>query len=283
MLYAFLIFAIVPAKPKPAWTAKVGTYHFVKWPQNGYANDIERLFVKDRLGRMVTSITDHKVTPIFDEKFEPRDLNHDGVPEIVLSSWTGGAHGSSTYYVWSLGPHPKCLLAYDKNNIADGHDFEFVDLDGDGIPEIRSWYDGFAYTVGGSYWRNLPIVLKLVGDKYVDRTSSFPKITKLAAASAWKEFHRADRMKEPRSWSGTSCSAINLIALADIMKNRAGTWKRLKRELPAQNYRWLRDREWAILGIIRGRSRRYAYPTPYNPVPVKFRRLSERFYTAFGP
>jgi hypothetical protein len=148
----------------PVWTAKVGGYSVVKWVNA--RKELETLFLKDPKGRVVATITENRVG--VDGNFwdkhpiQTSDVNRDGVPEILIETWTGGAHGSISYHLWSLGKHPRCLIAYDKNNISDQHDFEFVDLDGDGIQEIRTWYDGFAYTVGGSNWQDLPIVRAVI-------------------------------------------------------------------------------------------------------------------------
>ena len=113
------------------------------------------------------------------------DLNHDGAPDVILETWSGGAHGSQCYYVWSLGRKPRCLLAYDKDDICDDHNFDIVDLDGDGQPEIRSWYDGFAYTVGQTCSEDLPVVLRYEGGRFVDRTSRYRKLLQRASHKVW--------------------------------------------------------------------------------------------------
>lgn len=272
MIAIAIAVGITQAALKPAWTSRVGGYHLVKWArETADERTIETLFLKDRQGRVVGSVTDFRVTPLFrNDPPEVRDLNHDGVPEVILTTWTGGAHGSNTFHIWSLGKHPRCLLAYDKNNISDQHDFDFVDLDRDGIPEIRSWYDGFAYTVGASDWQYLPVVLKLVNGRYVDRTSHFPKLLKQAAAAVWKELPKTDLKAEPGLWSGPASCAVNLIALADLTHSRPAVWRKLKGALPPKTYAWLREREPQILTIARARRLRYAYPTPYSPKPVTF-------------
>lgn len=258
---------------KPAWTQRVGTYTLVKWDHPAKDDIVQTLYLKDRKGRVVTSIRDFHVgvEANFWEKAPIRkmDLNRDGVPEILLESWTGGAHGSCVYFLWSLGRHPRCLLAYDKNNVND-NDLEFRDLDGDGISEIVSWYDGFAYTVSGSSWPDLPIVFRYEGGRYVDRTARFKGIVNKAKAEVWDDLADADPAEHFAPRSRLTADAVNLLALGDMTGTRRQVWSRLKRKLPRTTYEWLREREPTIFKIIRGRFRRYAWPAAYSPGPVKF-------------
>lgn len=258
--------------PGPAWSAKVGEYRLEKWVnQNG---DRHTMYLKDRRGRVVTTLSDYHVGLIDDLWSEHQartfDLNRDGVPEVIFETWSGGAHGSSRYFIWSLGSQPQCLLAYDKNNVSGRRDFELIDLDGDGVKEIRSWYDGFAYMAGASFWGNLPVVLKLDGGKYVDRTRQFNGVLMKAEHAEWVALASTDRNVSPDSWIGSSADAINLIALGEMSSHRTRTWRRLVKELPKRNLVWLKKREPAILRIIRGRTKRYAYPQPYEPRPFAF-------------
>ncbi len=258
----------------PTWRAQVGTYEVVKWRSHDESG-IETLFIKDAKGRVVTCVQAEGhvglLGDLYSEKpVKPLDVNRDGIPEVIIEAWSGGAHGSNTYFVWSLGKVPRCMLAYNKNNVCDEHDFDLVDLDHDGILEIRSWYDGFAYTVGGSCWRNLPVVLKLKGGRYVDRTSDFHSLLRQAEKNEWHGLMTSDKSAIPESWSSTSSPAIGLIALADIMGHRAATWKRLTKLIPSKNIKWLRNRESTILAIIRGRNHRYQYPKAYKTRPASF-------------
>lgn len=70
-----------------------------------------------------------------------RDINGDGVPEVVLYEWTGGAHCCFVARVISLG-QKCCILA----EIEGQHSVpEFLDCDGDGLMEVVVHDWTFAY------------------------------------------------------------------------------------------------------------------------------------------
>ena len=70
-----------------------------------------------------------------------KDITGDRVPEVVIQSFSGGAHCCSQATVLSLGPELSVAGAIDG---ADG-DIDFADLDGDGVlaAKIGDWR--FAY------------------------------------------------------------------------------------------------------------------------------------------
>lgn len=69
------------------------------------------------------------------------DLNGDGVPELIISEWSGGAHCCMTDYMISLADHPRVL-----DTIHGRHsDPWWADLDGDGRPEVAVHDWTFAY------------------------------------------------------------------------------------------------------------------------------------------
>jgi hypothetical protein len=71
-----------------------------------------------------------------------RDLTGDGVPEVVVSSYSGGMHCCTTHWIVTLaadGPRPVARL-----DAADGQ-AEIADLDRDGTPEIVVADWSFAY------------------------------------------------------------------------------------------------------------------------------------------
>lgn len=65
-----------------------------------------------------------------------KDLNGNGIPDLVISQWTGGAHCCNFLYIYELHPSGvKKLLSVDGGSFG----FGVEDLDGDKIPEIEFW------------------------------------------------------------------------------------------------------------------------------------------------
>jgi hypothetical protein len=77
----------------------------------------------------ITSLTGH-------------DINGDGLPDLVVSAWSGGAHCCYSSGVYSVGEDVRILLSVETGNCGPG---EFTDLDGDGTREFVTCDDEWAY------------------------------------------------------------------------------------------------------------------------------------------
>lgn len=69
------------------------------------------------------------------------DINGDGYPEVIIETYTGGAHCCFGTQVYSLGEKPTLILKKPESN-AGG---QFQDLDGDNIYEFITYDDIFAF------------------------------------------------------------------------------------------------------------------------------------------
>lgn len=105
----------------------------------------------------------------FDETLKGQDnysghnITGNGVANLVISNWTGGAHCCHFLTVFELGKTLKKLVTVESGS----SDIRFVDLDHDGVPEIEFW-DGaidyqFASFAGSPAGR---VVLKFRSDHY---------------------------------------------------------------------------------------------------------------------
>jgi hypothetical protein len=70
-----------------------------------------------------------------------KDINGDGIPNVIIECYSGGLHCCSQYAVFSLGKKLKLLAVLN----GDHSHMEFKDIDGDGKYEVigRDW--AFAY------------------------------------------------------------------------------------------------------------------------------------------
>jgi hypothetical protein len=69
------------------------------------------------------------------------DLTGEGHPEVVFHTYTGGAHCCFSTIVYDLGETPWKVLETPLSNCGSA----FEDLDGDGVPEVVTCDDLFAY------------------------------------------------------------------------------------------------------------------------------------------
>jgi hypothetical protein len=70
------------------------------------------------------------------------DINGDGLPDVIVSTWSGGAHCCYSTAVYSVGEDVKPILVLETGNCGPG---EFEDLDGNGTREFVTCDDRWAY------------------------------------------------------------------------------------------------------------------------------------------
>jgi len=69
------------------------------------------------------------------------DITGDGIPDLVVEGYSGGAHCCYDYTIFSLGEQFKIIAHLQGNDSS----FEFKDIDGDGVYEIIGRDCTFAY------------------------------------------------------------------------------------------------------------------------------------------
>ena len=77
----------------------------------------------------------------------PRPLTNitgNGIPDLVVAEWSGGAHCCMTYYVFELGDAFRQVATIE----AEHADASFDDLDGNNIPvvQMRDWHYAYEFT-----------------------------------------------------------------------------------------------------------------------------------------
>lgn len=114
-----------------------------------------------------------------------RDLDADGVPEVVLNTYTGGAHCCNIHTIYSWrGNEILRTITYP----LDGGGGHFEDLDGDGTQEFITFDNAFLYAFS-SYAGSFPplIILSFQEGQWVDVTRQYPERQR---SHAWQAYLR---------------------------------------------------------------------------------------------
>lgn len=123
-----------------------------------------------------------------------QDLTGDGVPEVVVAAYSGGAHCCTTLWVISLGDTPEHIATI---NAADS-EVRLADLDGDGRAEFE--LNDFAYAYWNTSFAGSPaprVVLAWEGQEFAPsqqhmRTGPLPQanlelaIRSVRLADSWR-------------------------------------------------------------------------------------------------
>lgn len=161
--------APVAAQEAPSRRLGCGAYEVVP---SGFASRARatRLSIQ-KAGRLLETITDWTITST-----ECDDINADGIPELVVRTFSGGAHCCETLRVYALGDKPRLLLLYEANNAMG---VEVRDINGDGRRELILGDDTFAYFNDLSHAdspASLPLVACFADGRFQDCTSQFPDL-----------------------------------------------------------------------------------------------------------
>jgi hypothetical protein len=77
--------------------------------------------------------------------FEPgANVTGNGLPDVIVSEYSGGAHCCSTYYIFELGDEFRLIAEIP----AEHGGIEMVDLNHDGVPAIKMTDWSYAYAFG---------------------------------------------------------------------------------------------------------------------------------------
>lgn len=128
-----------------------------------------------------------------------QDLTKDGVPEAILSTFSGGAHCCTTVYVYSLTTPPRLLLEAD---VAHSGGVIPKQLDGTGPLELVTGDWRFAYDLDMSFADSpaLTQVYAYQGGRYVDATRQFPKYLISTIAPDTKDSRSGDYLYNYVTW-----------------------------------------------------------------------------------
>ena len=85
-----------------------------------------------------------------------RDINGDGLPDLVASNWSGGAHCCYSTTAYSVGAQLTTLLSLNTGDCGPG---AFEDLDGDGVREFSTCDTGWQYQYCSFAYSPFPTVV----------------------------------------------------------------------------------------------------------------------------
>lgn len=185
------------------------------------------------------------------------DLNADGVQDVIVFHFTGGAHCCSEYMVFRDTYTGMLLDHYF--SLGNGGIGSVTDLDGDGVPELEGSDDRLAYFTDLSYAASpsLPLVLCRTGDgTYTDCTARFPD--RLQAAADEFEASLSDAVQRQASDEEKRSYALGLVTAYLLMAPTDEGWNKVASLCP-ECETWLLQNQAEL-------ENRLAYVPPGPPV-----------------
>ena len=201
----------------------IGAYGIRYWRHTNSASGFEDVVLIEKTG--VESIKIETASAI--APLTGADINGDGYPEVIIETYTGGAHCCFGTQVYSLGETPTLVLKKPESN-AGGN---FQDLDGDNIYEFITYDDTFAYQYCPYISSpSVKVIMAYVVEekKYLPLSFNFPEEY---ADDILKDTQNAERVaradvSENGEWDETTkCSilpmALDYIYLGDLETARS--------------------------------------------------------------
>jgi hypothetical protein len=194
-------------------------------------------------GRLLVSITDWRV-----KSAECDDVTADGVPELVVRTFSGGAHCCETLRVYALGDVPRQLLLFESNH-ATG--VEVRDIDGDGRRELILGDDTFAYfddLCSDCSPAHLPLVACHTDARFEDCTRRFPELLRARRADY---LARVGPSADSTALGHVKGAALGVLATSVLLGEEEQAMSAIRQAGPAETViGWLskilpRVREWA--------------------------------------
>ncbi len=187
----------------------------------------------DASRRVLRQVNEWDIADVAFHEIAPR-----GLPELVVTGYSGGAHCCFMDYVFTADGGVKTLLVFAGGN---GRISAVQDLDGDGWSELIAHNDALAYFDDLCYACSpgLTIVIGWDGRRFIDRTRRFPQFARREAAEERKRFLTAlpstDQYAEEERRSAALGYFANMILLGEGPAAR--TW--LLARAPESTRRWL--------------------------------------------
>lgn len=170
LLLSLLVSGLASAQAEPTAPLRSSNHgcgaYTIQIRENGFDDPPDRLQIM-RGAQVYAAVEDEHVAVNF-----CRDVTGDGVPEILLAGFSGGAHCCFTHTLYSLTSPPRKLLEVFS---AHSDALDARQLDGRGPLELVGADWRFAYAYGLSFAESapLPVVYSYIGGQYVDNSRAF--------------------------------------------------------------------------------------------------------------
>jgi hypothetical protein len=123
------------------------------------------------------------------------DLNGDGEPEVLVDLFTGGAHCCLVTEIYSFDAAGATYRQVEHNFADPGYTLK--DLNGDGVPELRSADFRFSYSLASYAGSSVPVqIWRWQNGSLVDVTREFPNLIRADSKRHWKVYRRYIRNKD---------------------------------------------------------------------------------------
>jgi hypothetical protein len=163
------------------------------------------------------------------------DVTGDQHQDLLVSTYSGGAHCCTTLYVVALTPPARLLLYYDAGNSGG---YQVVDLNKDGRPELLLGDDGLAYFADlcdACSPSSMPLLACFRDGRFQDCTRAFPMFLREQIASQTQGLREALRTAGRDSFSQQSIrgAALGLYAAYLLAGLDATGWQAVQTGLGA--------------------------------------------------
>ncbi len=238
-------------------TREIGGF-LVKISANPDWRDLEdepcRAVVLDKKRKTIFSAEDE----LFSIVLAGQDVNGDGVPDVVIDGYSGGAHCCWTYYTISLGEHPGLITKFENER-----DAAFLKDEETGRLYISTLDGAFDYFDGLCHaCTPFPqVFLRIEDKKVVDISPEFVEaynkiISKNRAGLTAEGVARVTAMKTNPSESGSFEAPAKILSIV-FAYLYSGREDKARRELQAMWPPFDQDRMWNLIqqrrreGILR--------------------------------
>lgn len=178
-----------------------------------------------------------------------RNLDTDVEPEVVLDLYSGGAH--CCWYT-EVYRYVAASSSYQPTTHVFGNaQYRTADLDHDGLPELLTGDDRFAYVFTDFADSSFPVqILRYRSDRFVDVTRRFPALIRRDARKEWRwalsRQRRTNNVGFLAAWTADQCllrqckSAFRQLSVLRRQRRIGLGWDRTARQYITHLRRFLR-------------------------------------------